>query len=304
MSNRRDLPDDDFNFDDDDFSFDDGGAKKSGSSGGSDFNFDDEPQDIRLDDDDGGFGFEGEDMPDLDEEPAQEKQGGNRTFVWLAALLILLFLVGLGLVLFLALRDTGPTDLQRTATAIVMANMTVESQATETAVANIAFGGTQTAIALVPTNTPTPEPSFTPTLEPTFTPTPTLDETQAAAFSQLTQVAADATNTAVAIQTLEAERNQISPDDVGLTATALAILLGNGNGGGLDGEGEVIGGDATPTPEGGLGSGGPLPTALPNTGLFDDLAAGGNSGILLILVGGLAALMVFARMARAANNRS
>ncbi|MEZ4671263.1 MAG: hypothetical protein R3E39_25440 [Anaerolineae bacterium] len=286
--NRKDLQDDDdFNFDDD-FSFDDD------QPNGDEFKFDDEPADVVLDDDkDAGFGFEGEDMPALDDEPGPQRS--NRTFIIIAGVMILLFLAGLAAVLFLATRPTGPTDIDLTRTAIVVANATTFANATETEVANaqLALAATQTALA--PTATPLP-PTNTPV--PTITPTPlepTIDPTQAAANALLTQVAFDATQTAIAAQ-ITPTQEPINADTVALTATALAALLGQGGG-----PTEVALGGATPTQEGGIGGPLPSPTALPQTGFFDELGTGGNFGILLVMALGLIGIIGVSRAARAAN---
>jgi hypothetical protein len=284
--NRKDLQDDDdFNFDDDDFKFDD-------KPNGDNFKFDDEAPDIDLGDGkDTGFGFESEDMPELNEDGTPPSRT-NRTFIYIAALMIILFLLGLGAVLFLATRPTGPTPGQMTATAIVATNQAVEVflQQTGTAAVELAFAQTQTAS--VPTATLTPIP---PTREPTVTPTPelpTLDATQAAAFALLTQVANDATQTALAAQITPtiAAPNQ---DAVAATGTALAILLGQGGGGVTE-----VAGVASPTAEGGLV---PVPTALPVTGFFDDIGSSSNVGLIALLALGLFGVIGVSRVVRAAN---
>ena len=129
--NRKDLQDDDdFNFDDDDFKFDD-------KPNGDEFKFDDDAPDIDLDDGkDTGFGFESDDMPELNEE-AGTPQRTNRTFIYIAALMIILFLIGLGAVLFLATRNTGPTSGQLTATAIVATNNAVQVFLEQTGTASV-----------------------------------------------------------------------------------------------------------------------------------------------------------------------
>ena len=160
MSNRNDN---DFDFDDDDLFGDDLGS----------FDFDDDnelPADL-------GDDFD-QDMPVIEEEA--EERGPNRTFVVLAGLLIVLFIAGLGAVLFIATRPTGPTDTELTITAVVMANLTVEAYGAQTqtqSAENLAM--TQTAAAWTPTPTETLTPSPTEP-RPTITPTPTTDETMMA----------------------------------------------------------------------------------------------------------------------------
>lgn len=157
---------------------------------GNDFDFeddflDDDNEPFDFDEDEGfpsGLGDEFEsDMPVIEEE--QEERGTSRTFVFLAGVMIFLFIAALALVLFLATRPTGPTDLELTASQVVLLNQTVESQLALTSTQNaINAALTQTAAAwtATPLPTDTPLPSDTPTatqFRPTVTPTPTLDET-------------------------------------------------------------------------------------------------------------------------------
>lgn len=287
--NRKDLQDDDdFNFDDgDDFNFDD-------KPNGDDFKFDDEAPDIDLDDaKDTGFGFESDDMPELNEEGAPPTRT-NRTFIYIAAIMIILFLLGLVAVLILATRPTGPTPLDMTRDAILTLNAQtlLLGQQTATAAVQIAFDQTQTAS--VPTATLTPIP---PTRVPTETPTPeppTLDATAAAVSALQTQAADQATQTAAFLlitPTVPAPDNNA----VSLTATALAAILGsnptavdNGQGGGI----------ASPTSESNIG---PVPTQLPTTGFFDDIGAGSNVGLIALLALGLFGVIGVSRVVRAAN---
>ncbi len=279
--NRKDLQDDDdFNFGDDDFSFDE-------KPNGDDFKFDDDSPDIDLDSGtDTGFGFEADDMPELNEEGTPPPRT-NRTFIYIAALMIILFLIGLGAVLYLATRDTGPSPIEMTRAAIETANANTELllQQTGTAAAIVAFEGTQTA--LVPTATPTIEP---PTREPTVTPTPeppTLDATQAFANALLTQVANEATMTALAAQITPtiAAPNQSAVD---ATGTALAVLLGQGS----------VPTDIPGAPTAEIGI---IPTQLPNTGFFDDVGAGNNVGLVALLALVLVGVIGVSRVVRASN---
>jgi len=286
--NRKDLQDDDdFNFDDDDFKFDD---KPNGDA----FKFDDDAPDIDLDDGkDTGFGFESDDMPELNEE-GTPPQRTNRTFIYIAVLMVILFLVGLVAVLFLATRPTGPTPGQLTTTAIVGTNQAVEIFLQQTGTAAVQIAQVQTLTAQAPTATPTREPTITPTpITPTPLP-PTLDETQAAANVLLTQAADQATQTAAAFLVTP---TVVAPDTdaVAATGTALAILLGQG-GGATEVAGGVI---ATPTIEGG----GVVvnPTQLPNTGFFDDVGAGSNVGLIALMALGLFGVIGVSRVVRASN---
>lgn len=296
--NRNELQDDDdFNFDDgDDFNFDD---KPNGDS----FKFDDDAPDIDLDNaKDTGFGFENDDMPELNEEGTAPART-NRTFIYIAALMIILFLIGLGAVLYLATKGPGgptPIDLTRSAIETQNANTQALILQTQTASVQIAFAQTQTAS--VP---PTVTPSETPTREPTVTPTPeppTMDATQAAANALLTQVADQATQTALAAQITPtvAAPNQ---DAVALTATALAAILGNNNVSGSDMTSTALaagqgGGLASPTAEGSIG---PVPTRLPQTGFFDDVGTGSNVGLIALLALGLFGVIGVSRVVRASN---
>src|SRR5215207_5841030 len=174
---------------------------------GNDFDFEDD----FLNDDDEPFDFDEEegfpsglgdelesDMPVIEEEP--EERGTNRTFIFLAGLMIILFVAALAVVLFLATRPTGPTDLELTFTQVALLNQTVEAQLAQTQTQSaINLAMTQTALAwtATPTETLTPTPSDTPTatqFRPTVTPTASLDLT-AAAIAQLTADASNATQT-------------------------------------------------------------------------------------------------------------
>jgi cytoskeletal protein RodZ len=293
-----------------------------------DFFGDDSDDPMPGDDLPAGFGDDDEDMPVI-EGDQEERRGGNRTFIILAALMILLFLCGLGLVLFLILRPTEPTPFELTSTAIAEQNATTIALGNLTATQNQIFlFETQTREAI--TNTPSPSPTATFTPEPSAT--PTFDATILAAteFAQQTQIAIDAqatgaalTATAVAqqpeltrnaeqtrmaleaIQTANAAATQTAdasvvlvPTEAGLgsfqqTATAIAA-------GFLTATAQAAGSPEEPTQEGGFG---PIvrPTALPNTGLFDDVSTGGRDGIgiLALAVVGLIGVIVVSRRLRA-----
>jgi hypothetical protein len=179
MSNRND-----FDFDDDDFRFDDD----------DDFNLSDDDLPPGLDDDD--------DLPDLDEDD-ERGTGPNRTFIVIATLMILLFLGGLGAILFLATRDTGPTEAELTTTAVLLTNEAVGIALAQTQTQSVEFANlTLTAGAA----TDTPTPTETPTREPTVTPTPTLDATDLAGTQLAEQ--ANAAGTAAALATLAARAGE------------------------------------------------------------------------------------------------
>jgi len=307
-----------FDFDDDDF-----------------FGRDDEPP--LADEDEFPADFDGDfdsDMPGFEPEP--ERQGGNRTFIILAAIMIILFLVGLAAVLFLALNQ-GPSGPQLTATAVVQANQTTEALAAQTATQAVIFANaTETQIGLDALASETAQALFdaqtatAAAASPVPTDTPTLDATALAAtqFVEATQTAivsaaqaADATGTAIAVQTSAAatagsvteeptpevieptevvEVPTIAPgmSSIEQTGTALAVTFQALTQQAMD----AGGGEATPTPEGGFQ---PIvrPTALPDTGIFDDITGGGRDGLglLALAVIGLVGVIFVSRRARSNN---
>ncbi|MDL1899988.1 hypothetical protein FBR02_04380 [Anaerolineae bacterium CFX9] len=322
MSNNRN---DEFDFDDDIFGDD-------SSSGGFDFGDDDELPPV-------SFGDEVDDMPMIEDEP--ERGGASRTFIALALLMILVFIGGLALVIFLITRPTGPTDADLTVTYVVAFNATQESFLQQTQTQARAFEiMTLTAISFTDTPSPTFTPSETPTpTEPADTPIPTLDQTEIAA----TQIQLNFAGTATA---LAGQQLIVTPEppplisDFDLTATAAALIvptpdlaataealasrpptvtptsaLGAINqtataiaGAFLTATAQAGGGivtEATPAPEGQPTAGGflpiPTPSTLPDTGLFDDLAATGSGGIIgmSMMAFGLVGLIVVVRAWRA-----
>lgn len=294
-----------FDFDDDDF-----------------FGRDDEPP-LRDDEEfptDFGSDIEG-DMPVIEDQ--QEGRGGNRTFIILAAVMIALFLCGLAVILFLAFQPReNPAELTRV--AIEATNNQIATFAAETSTANaiiqtetadallIAQAATETAAAY--TDTPSPTPSTTPS--------PTADQTSLAATANVaaTQTAialagqaAAQTATAIAQQTISAGAATntntpvppatSTPGDLGLSAvnqtatriasdflTATAAAAGVG------------GGEVTPTQEQPGFTPIPRATALPDTGLFDDIAGGGGIGLLALAVVGLVGVIAISRRLRASND--
>jgi hypothetical protein len=281
----EDNDDDDFNFDDNDFDF--GDEAEAGPTGGDEFSFEDEGEGEFSFGDETDFDI-GDDAPELGEVEGEREGGISRPFIIIAALMILLFVGGLIAVVFISSQVSGPSDFDLTATAISIINSTTVAQlnATETQ-SVISLNLTQTAAAF----SPTPSPSPSPTRPPTITPTPPLDQTQIAATSivltaqELTRVAGLPTNTPTP-PTIDANAVQ-------LTATALAELLA-GQGGGPTQEVFTPGTPGTARP-----------TALPDTGLFDDLAAGSaNSMSLLALMAlALVGVIIVSRRLRTASNR-
>ncbi|MBK8134857.1 MAG: hypothetical protein IPK52_03290 [Chloroflexi bacterium] len=328
MTNRND---DDFNFDDDLF-----GSDPTPDTD-ADLNFDDDPL--------GNIGGIGSDDFSFDDE---EEEGGrtNRTFVVLAFIIILLFIAGVAAIVLFAL-NRGPTDIDRTRTAIAQFNSTQQAFALETATEsanNVRLTATaavlevtqtgiaaqqatgaaaiaQTQAAVDATQTALAQPSGTPS--PTFEATVDLTGTAAVVQTELppglaatalaatqTQLAADALATqealnAAALETqaaatlfaaqTEAAANPatatgqitpggISPEDVRLTATALSQTLS----------------PSTPVATSAIG-GTPVaivPTRLPETGLFDDIAGGNSFGVLALVALGLVGVIFGARRLR------
>ncbi len=323
MGNRDEFDDlfgddDEFNFDDDDnLGFDDDDGVQSRLD--DDYNFDDDFGSIE----DSSFDTDllGDDeFDDLDDETffegEDENDGGgvSRTFVILAGIMIIFFLIGLGVVLFLVLgQDDTPSPIQLTSTAIVQLNATamVQLEQTQTQSAENAIGTeTQQALDIVATQTAE-------VLDVTATAEGIIVQTQAAEAEATAQAQAlfdQQTADAAFLQTQEAELAiQETPDpddpdepeqplvtqppadvgDVALTATALFEFLqtpiatpGVGVGGGGD----------SPTPV-------PPITQLPDSGLFDDLSGGQNMGVIMLLAFGLIGLIFGARRLRSVNNR-
>ncbi len=183
MSNK---PPNDFDFDDDIF------GNGNGDEHPDEFDFGEGP-DLPTEDElpTGVIRTAPDDMPIIEVEP--EPGGVSRSFVVLAIGLIAIFAISLIAVILLATRPTGPSDLELTATQVVLLNATVEAQlvATQTQSAEI-LALTLTAAAA----SPTPEPTLTPTVptpEPTDTPPPTEDPTLLAATQQALAFAQTAT---------------------------------------------------------------------------------------------------------------
>jgi hypothetical protein len=208
MSNRpNDFDDDDFRFDDDDDSF----------------RFDDD-NDINFN---GGLGDDFDaDLPTLDDDTDTEGRGPSRTFIIIAAVMIILFVVAIGALVLIS-RPSGPTPIELTSTAIAIANATTIAQGLETATQGVVFGITQTQDALnatltaqAPTETPTPSPS------PTATQTPTVDPTQVAAtaIALNTQIALTQAALPPALPTLSAAEAGLERIQQAATAVAAVLL--------------------------------------------------------------------------------
>lgn len=289
--------DDDFNFDDEDFLRGDVSGGDEGDTGDEgEFKFEDEFAEPGEEEEfDLGEEEFGEEFLEEEEEAGAPGGGPNRTFIIIAGVMIVLFIIGLIAVVLLATSPKGPSPIQLSATYVVAFNSTQSALLAQTQTQSaIELAMTQTAAAASPTPSPTATFTPTPSETPTLSPTPAeLNPTDAAA----TQFFLDQTATAIALAqgpTAIVGAPTIEPAlAVQMTATALAQLLST-----------PIPSNLTPTREvGGAVSGGP--TALPGTGLFDDLAQGGTQtfGALFLIALGLVALIVVSRRLRTANGR-
>lgn len=183
-----------------------------------------------------------EDFPRQIEDEREEPRT-NSTFIVLIGLMVVVFIIGLGLILFLATREDGPsaTDLTSTSIALTNAQVIAFLAATQTQdVANIQL--TQTALAASPTPSPTLTPTETETpapteARPTITPTPTEDGTLAFLQAVLAQQTADAAATANAPLATVTPTPDAPTQDAGFTGdlrqrfateVAFATLAGGG----------------------------------------------------------------------------
>lgn len=311
------MADDDRNLfnDEDDDLFGDFNDETTGDDLGGFDDFDD------LDDDD-LFGDsaldeldeEPEDLSDLDEEEATN--GRSPLLIILGVVLIVLLLGGVALLAF-ALANRGPSELDVTRTAIAQANATTESLLQMT---NTASAATEAFFATATAASPTPSPTAT------FTPSPTVDTDATStalaesnqAVVQATQVALDATATAIqsTVDAVSAQATQgtpvdevvvtptqevlgtqvISVSDVEMTATALVSFFEQPEPTLDQTDGGIV---VVPTPI--PGSVTPA-DSLPDTGLFDDLAASGaGPGVLFLMAFGLLGVIFVSRRLRGTN---
>lgn len=174
-----------------------------------------------------GIGDEFEsDMPEIEEEPAEPST--NRTFVVLAGIMIILFVAALGVVLFLATRPTGPSDLELTASQVVLLNLTVEAQLAETGTQNAIFDSmTQTAAAWTATPSPTLTPSLTETPLPSLTPSPTEFRPTITPSQDLTQLAIlQLANGALTLTAMAANASPTPSPTVFIPPTEAPVELG------------------------------------------------------------------------------
>lgn len=270
-------------FNDDDDAFNDAESRLS---------FDDDDsfdQGDDLDDFDLGDGDDINLDDDEEEETSSGEGGPSRTFIILAVIMIILFVLGLGVLLFALSRPTGPTPFDLTATSIVETNVARQALIDQTLTAQ-AEALNLTATATLFTATPTPTHTFTPSPTFTETPSPTASPTES--------IGPIGVNTPTEEPSPTQEDGVVGPtatigrSAVEQTATALAQIFST----------PIEQVTATPAVGGATSGGATTGGALPDTGLFDDLAGGGMGTFVLIAIG-LVGVIVVARGLRVANRK-
>jgi cytoskeletal protein RodZ len=189
-----------------------------------------------------------------------ERPPRNTTFLLIAVVLVVLFLLGLGIVAFVVFNTRGTqVAYEQTSTSIGATNAAVETaiHATETAKAWTATPSP------TPTFTPTetPTPTDTPTETPIPTETPTVDETLLALQLTQTKQAFDALQITMTCQAGGCTTGLPTITEQAATFTPSATLVPG------------VTPSITPTPSA---------TALPRGGFFEDLQ-GGNPGSLALV---------------------
>ncbi len=253
-----------------------------------------------------------------EEAPAPRAQR-NVAFLAVAALLVLLFLLGLGGVATLIIRQNEEAlAYTQTVGAIYQTNTAVAMIAQATATAK-AWTPTPSPTP-TPTETPTPTPTETPTETPTpsETPTPDVAGTETAAALTATAMgslqAADQTATAAANAALTLTAQPPFDETGTFTAMETANAIASGTFAVGTGTQVAVGVSATPgeetvppvvtvtAPPGDFTPARPTVTALSGTGFFEDVAAGKASPGSLAVVGfaalGLVGVIVAARRLR------
>lgn len=312
MGNRGNFDDfDDFN--DDLFNDNDDDNLR----GGFDDDFDNLDDDFNDFDDIDDAGDDSFDDDGFDEE---ENGGGgpSRVFIFLALLVTLGIIGGIVALLFFVNRDTGPSEVEITSTAIAEFNATQEFFLQQTQTQSVEFQiATETAVVVQATETVAAQQTadaaaiLAATQEALV-----ISQTEAALIAQATADALateqaiiplpedpDAAETPIAIgpaltETALAQATPIPPTntpstglsaaDILLTSTALAQTLSP-----QIVVTEVPDAQATrppvfPTP----------PTTLPDTGLFDDITGAGGMGTIFLLAIGLIGVIVVSRRLR------
>lgn len=266
----------------------------------------------------GDFDFGADaDLPEFGELEDDEGGGGGRRTIFgmrpplfFALLLGAIFLIVVVVVLLLSIANRGPNAVQLTSTAVVATNdfitQTVIPQ-TETQNAINFATGTQAALDNIATSTQEAIAfAATSTAEAAVTDTPIPSPTPEVTATNLTILVTPTPADGAA----DGSGGGTTDDELSLTATALADILGGGTGG-IDtptpdnatgataiagGATTAPGGFVTPTPSSGL----------PNTGFFDEIAGGGGvNGLLLagLAALGLGAVILVARALRTNNGR-
>lgn len=259
MSNRND-----FDFDDDFFGDSDRDSRSA-------FDFGEEAELPPIE-----FGA-GEELPPMEDQP--EPGGTSRAFVILAILMMLTFIGGLALAVFLITQPQGPSVEAITATYVSEFNATQIAflGATQTQARSNELG-TLTAIAFTDTPSPTLTPSNTPTHtpEPSATLSPTIDPVLLTATDVISAFAA--TSTAVAMMSLtpdvgaptEEPKDETPTGDIIATRTPTPISLIQ----------TPVEATLTPTPDGGaIGSLNRTATAIVGQFQTATAQAGGSSVI-------------------------
>ncbi len=320
--------DDDFNFDNDDIfggdddlddlrGFDDGFDLDDDLGGDDSFdNFGAEDDLSGLDDDIDFGGGDEYDEDFFDDEPREERSGPNRAFIILAAVMIIVFILALGLILFLATRDDGPNAVEQTRVAIEDFNATQAAFANQTATQSsilqtqeaegaaeqatgtaVAFANETQVAQIAATQTQDALDSVTPTLSPEeVSGTQTVE-----AFLDPTVTPVPVTNTPegpVATPTAQATSDT---SDVAATATALALLFEDPTPtieGGDPGDGVATAAPTTPGGVPGGNNGGGTGGQLPQTGFFDEP---GGIGLLALIALALVGVIFGARRLRTAS---
>lgn len=328
-NNDRDFFDfEDDPFEDDggeDFGFDSSPTQIEGDT--SSFAFPEEPTNFNDFDEFGDFDDIEEDFTVEDETQTNEEGGPSRTFIILALLMVLFFIGGLILVIILATRPRGLTDIQIQSTQIAQENNqtlvafnatntakaiditqtfeAVGTQAILTATANAqatfdagtlqAMNAEETALA----QTRQAQDAFaTQTAEFEQTQqalTPTFDiDAQQVDILNATQTA-QASNINATLTAIAEGISQPSTGigEVALTATAIAQALRTQPTADLS---TPVGGGVVVRPT-------PTTPSMPDSGLFDDLSGGGNMALIALMAFGLIGIIFGARVMRNVNNR-
>jgi hypothetical protein len=332
---------DDFDFNRDElFGDDDSGGDDFGDDFSSDdFDFGDDSDDFNIDDDDFGsdidsaLGGDDDDFGGDDDFTTAESAGGggsNRNFIAAVVAMLLVFLVGIGLIVWLSTRpNEQQIAFEASRAAIETQNSINSTGIAETGTASIeqatgTQGAIETATAQYTPPTETPTPTLTPTEDLTATAIELQNQQVAIQQTQDAQIAIDLTNTEISFQqtlnpaftpaTTEAPivvvtddgqqpqgGSPVSLSDVQQTATALALLFAATPTTSGAQPTDIVGANETPVVIGGgtssSGQGGGDNGQLPNTGLFDEVFQG-NPAFIFLAAFGLLGVIVMSRTVR------